>query len=379
MTKIRVLQVASGAVWGGVENWLIEVLRQIDRDRFQVDVLSQTPNSPVYGDEVLGLGSKVIPCPDHRRPWRYARNFRQALRGEAPYDILHTHVGQYNGFVLRLARQAGIPVRIAHSHVDVRHMEADAGALWRPYYALMRRWMSKHATLRLACSRAAASLFGDGWEAGPDSRVLYYGIDLTPFRKRVGSEALRASLGLPPGAFVLGNAARFTEQKNHRFLVRIAAEVFRREPRAYLLLLGDGPLRPAVEEQAAQAGVRDRVIFAGERRDVPDYLLGAMDVFVMPSLYEGLPVAGIEALAAGLPRVCADTISLEGERIPELVWRHSLSDPPETWAKTILAVRDSPPKVSRSQALEIMEQSPFNIKASVRAVEQLYTDAVRRG
>jgi len=311
---LSVLHVVGGMNRGGVETWLMHVLRHIDRERFQMDFLVHTTQECAYDEEIRALGAKIIPCLHPRRPWIYARNFKRILREDGAYDVVHSHVHHYSGHVLRLAHQAGVPVRIAHSHNDTSALQAKARLLRRSYLALMKRWIARHATVGLAASRrAVADLFGRDWESDPRWRILYYGVDFTPFHADVDPAAVRAELGIPMDAFVVGHVGRFAEQKNHALLVDIATEATKWEPRTPVLLVGDGPLRPDIERQVAQAGLAERVIFAGIRPDVPRIMLGAMDLFLFPSLFEGLPLALVEAQAAGLPCVFSDVVSEEAD------------------------------------------------------------------
>jgi len=372
-SPIRILHVLGGMVRDGVETWLMHILRHIDREHFQMDFLVHTTQPCAYDDEVLALGSEIIPCLHPRRPWSYARNFKSILREYGPYDVVHSHVLHYNGYVLRLAQQAGVPVRIAHSHSDTSQLQAKAGLLRRGYLTLMKRWIARHATVGLAVSRqAAAGLFGPSWEADPRWQILYYGIDLAPFQGHVDPVTVRAELNIPGEAFVIGHVGRFLEVKNHAFLVDIAAEVARREPQMYLLLVGDGALRPAIEQKVTQAGLADRVVFTGSRPDVPRLMRGAMDVFVLPSFYEGLPLVAIEAQAAGLPLILSDAITEEVDRVRPLVWRLSLSQPASAWAEAILTMRDAAPAITQQEALAVIEKSSFNIQTSVKLLEEVY-------
>src|SRR5690606_15972476 len=208
----------------------------------------------------------------------------------------------YSGWALRTAAQARVPVRIAHSHNDTSAVQARASLPRRAYLTLMKYSIDRYATHRLSASRLAASaLFKSGWETDLRHRLLYYGVDLTPFGAAVDGRSLRADLNIPPNAFVIGHVGRFAEQKNHRFLIEIAAEVCHHDRNARFLLVGDGPLRPRIEQQVAQAGLGERVIFAGLRADVPALMTGVMDCFLLPSLFEGLGIVLIEAQAAGLP------------------------------------------------------------------------------
>lgn len=376
---IRILHFVRRMKRGGIETWLMHVLRHIDRERFRMDFMVHTSRPHDFDEEVRALGSKVIPCLHPDRPWTFARNFRRVLREHGPYDVVHSHVHHYSGWVLRLAEECGVPVRIAHSHSDTSRDEATAGFLRRRYLATMKRWVVRHATLGLAASRpAAASLFGPEWKSDARWKVLYCGIDLAPFRTPVDRAAVRAELGIPADAFVLGHVGRFMEPKNHGFLVDIAAEVARREPNMRLLLVGDGSLEPAIRQRVAEVGLGERVVFAGSRGDVPRLMLGGMDVFVLPSLYEGLPLVLMETQAAGLPCVFSDVVAEEADLVRPLITRLSLSQPVSRWADAVLHVRDAGAAVSRSEALAAVRRGPLNLEASLGELEAVYVEATRR-
>ena len=370
---IRILHVLGQMQRGGVETWLTQVLRHINRDRFRMDFLVHITKPGAYDEEIRALGSLIIPCPLSRsRPWIYAANFKQILQDYGPYDIIHSHVHHFSGYVLRLAKQAGVPFCIAHSHNDTS-FEAQAGLYRRLYRTLTEWWVSRHATAGLGCSRkAAADLFGSQWNRNPHCWVLYYGIDLTPFQNRVDRAAVRREFGIPADAFVMGHVGRFDAQKNHEFLIEIAAEVAQREPKMRLLLVGEGALQPDIARRVWQMGLSDRVIFAGSRPDIGRLMLGAMDAFVFPSLHEGLGIVLLEAQAAGLPCLFSDVIPEEVDVVKPLVRRLSLSQQASEWAEVLLTYRDTTGAIAQSDALAWMATSPFNIKTSVKQLERIY-------
>ena len=351
----------------------MHVLRHIDRDRLRMDFLVHTTQPCAYDDEIRAFGSKIIPCLHPSQPWSYARNFKRILREYGPYDIVHSHVHHFSGYVLRLAQQAGVPVRIAHSHNDTSSIETGAGLYRRLYSNLTKSWIARHATLGLGASRqAAANLFGSVWETDPLWQVLYCGIDLAPFRDSINPVTVRAELGIPADAFVIGHVGRFVEQKNHIFLVEIAAEVAKREPRMRLLLVGDGSLRPDIEQKVAELGLGDRVIFAGVRPDVPRLMLGAMDVFLFPSLYEGLGLVLVEAQAASLPCIFADVVPEEVDVFKPLMRRLSLSQPASAWAKAVIASKHDTVTITKLEALATLEKSRFYIRRGAKELELYY-------
>lgn len=371
--RIRILHVVGGMNRGGIETWLMHVLRHIDRDRFQMDFLVHTEKPCPYDDEARDLGSKIIPCLDPSKPWLYALNFKRILREYGPYDIVHSHVHHFSGYVLWLAKQAGINVRIAHSHNDTASAEATAAWHRRLYLDLSKWLLARYATVGLGCSRnAVADLFSSNWKTDQHWRVLYYGVNLSSFREYADASSVRAEFGIPADAFVIGHAGRFETQKNHLFLLEIAAEVAKQEPKMHLLLMGDGSLRPNIERKAAAMGLGDRVIFAGNRSDVPRLMLNAVDLFLFPSLHEGLGLVLIEAQAAGLPCVFSDVVPEEADLVRPLLQRISLSKPASVWAEAVISARSCGVALCPIEALAIVENSPFNIAKSVKTLTEIY-------
>lgn len=347
------------------------VARAVDRSRVAMDFLIHTTRECAYDEDILAAGCRIIRCPNPSRPIQYARRFRQALAEYGPYDVVHSHVHQYSGYVLRLAHQAGVPVRIAHSHSNTVGKDSRASALRRVYLNLMTALLRRHATVGLAVSEPAAiALFGAAWEQDPRWRVLHCGIDLSPFRERPDPQAVRKELGLPTDGLVIGHVGSFTEPKNHPFLLSVMVEIARREPSARLLLVGDGVLRPQIEQRIREEGLRDRVVLAGLRSDVPRVLMGAIDVFAFPSLFEGLPLSLVEAQAAGIGCVMSDAIAGESVVVSELVTCLPLAAGPTEWASAVLDARNRP--IGPEAALSRCEASDLNLLRGIEELERIY-------
>ena len=378
---IKILQIVGGMHRGGIETRLMHVLRNIDRNLFQMDFMVHSLESCEYDDEIRSLGSRIItspyPTPHLNRNLRnYPRFFKRILQEYGPYDIVHSHAGVLNGNILRIAKQAGVSIRIAHSHNDESHLKQP----WRRqlYWAVLKFWIFRYATVGLACSRdAAADLFGSDWESDRRWQVLYCGLDLRPFQEKVDSAEVRAELGIPRDAFVIGHVGRLVPQKNHRFLIEIAAEIAKREPTMHLLLVGNGSMRHDLEDKVAKLGLSDKVIFAGVRSDVYRLMLGAMDAFVFPSLKEGLGLALIEAQAAELPCIFSDIVPEEADVVKPLINRLSLSQPASMWAGVVLAQKKANLPIKQPEALSILQKdSPFNIEISAKNLTNIYSSLV---
>ena len=371
---MRILHVVGGLDRGGAETWLVQVLRNIDRTKYKLDFLVHTEKPCAYDEEVKSLGSRIIPCLSPSKPAAYAFNFRRVLRTYGPYDCVHSHVHHFSGYVMTLAAMAGVSTRIVQSHTA--HVEDKGTSIRKAYLRLSKGLVKNFATKGIAVSELAGdSLFPIDWRGKDGWAVLPLGIDLAPFEQEVDGQALRTSLRIPKGAFVVGHVGRIVEAKNHKFFVQVAQALSAIEPDAFFLLVGDGPLKPAIEESVRKAGVSDRFLFTGVRSDIPALMIGAMDVMLFPSLYEGLALILIEAQAAGLPSLISDTIPHEADLIPGLIYREELSNTPTQWARKLcsLSNRERLPNQVLNPAIR-----GYSIEESVKGLARIYSQQLGR-
>lgn len=366
MAPIRVLQCVAGLDHGGYESLLMNLYRHTDTTLVQFDFLSSFPG--VYEAEILARGGVIhrIPFITQKGPFAYTHALNKVLAAHPEYHIVHSHMDKFSGLVMRQARRAGIPVRIAHSH-NTQNEGGLAFQLVKDYYG---RMVLPNATHLFACSRAAA-----GWMFGPkapDAHILPNGVDPARFAPNPAARgAVRAELGLAPQAPVFGHVGRFTPQKNHEQLLDIFAAIAARQPEAILLLAGTGPLQGEMRRKTDALGLQSNVRFLGARQDVPQ-LLQAMDCFLFPSLHEGLPVTLVEAQAAGLPVLASAAITRE-VCITPLVQLHSLSDPPEAWAAAALNAAGQSRR-SRTSPLEAIAAAGYDIRAAAAWLQRFYLE-----
>jgi glycosyltransferase involved in cell wall biosynthesis len=372
----RVLHVVRQMHAGGIAVWLMNILRHIDRARYHLDFLLVHDGPAAYANEIRDLGSSISTCLGYHKPWKFAGNFANVLRESGPYDVVHSHIYNYSGFVLKIAAGHRVPVRIAHSHTDTRLKEASQRR-WRQVYRrayldVTTHWLRRHATAGLAVSHGAAdALFGADWATDGRFRVLPLGLDFEPFSAPCDQGEVRRSLGLPADALVIGHVGNYVWHKNHDFLIETAREILAKEPRAWLLLVGHGLIGSHVQKQVQALGLADRVLIAGARDDVPRLMVGAMDAFVFPSHYEGLGLVLLEAQAAGLPCILTDSLPREVDVVPELVQRLSLQAPPATWASAALNAAQERP-VPRQAAFAQIAASGFAIENAVQQLTRVY-------
>lgn len=369
---MRVLQVNDPFGWGGVELWLMRLLPHLRAQGIEVDFFAASVDA-AHEKSIRQAGCRLFPGPKPRAILSYLHNLKRVLRKYGPYDVIHSHFPQHTGFILREAARAGVPVRIAHSHSDLRQTAHMLGLLSRTYMSLGRMLIPRYATCGLADSRnAAASLFGDAWAKDPRWLVIPLGIDLTAFDSSCSVQTTRSSLRIPPDAFVIGHIGRLSIEKNHAFILEIAAEVIRKDPKAQFLMIGDGPLREPLKRRIRQLNLIENVHLLGSRADIT-CLLRALDVFLFPSLCEGFGLALVEAQAAGLPCIAATTIPRETDVVPGLVQRLSLTDSADAWAEALLACRHTPSTAeAKCAALQVVRQSSYNIENSALWLSSLY-------
>ena len=330
MAPIRVLQVMPAMDAGGMETFVMNVYRTIDREKVQFDFLYHYDKPCFFDDEIRALGGRIFKLTvrqDNNLP-RYLRELRALFAAHPEWRIIHGHYSGFGMFYNPAARRAGIHVRCGHSHNT---------AYERNFVGRLDHFMSSFFNIgltdRFACSeKAGQMLFGKH-----PFTVVPNGIDTARFAARDPQRRalLRGELGVTDQEILFGHVGRFSDQKNHPGLLKIFAAVRTRLPKARLVLLGGGD--PAYVEKmqtlAAELGLGDSVIFAGVRSNIQSFY-DAMDAFLLPSLFEGLPVVLVEAQTAGLPCFVADTV----EELHKLGWTYEKEG--ALWLKTAEIMRE---------------------------------------
>ncbi len=369
---IRVLQVVTSMNRGGLEVWLMHVLRNIDRERYRFDFLVQSQHQGLFDEEIRSLGSRVIATPRGNNPLAFARAYVHALRTYGPYDVVHTHLHHFSGIVALLSRLAGVPAVVAHSHNATYGDRRKLGFAKRTYLRFTEWLMRRFVAVGVGCSEMAGQdLFQNAWQDRARHRVLYCGLDFSRFG---GSSAQPPLPGVAPAARTIVHVGRFTTQKNHDFLIDTVAALEKRRSDYRVLLVGTGALEDSIRAKVARLGLSQRVFFLGDRDDVAA-LLRISDLFLFPSLNEGLPLALLEAQAAGLRCLLSDVITTEVSVLPGATSTLPLQAGAERWAQTLDELLSAPP-LDRRGALDFMQSSNFSVAASIRELATLYAGLV---
>lgn len=369
--RIHVLHVLGKLDPGGVETWLKQVIGNIDKERFQCDVLVHNTMPGAYDADIKVMGSKIVHCPSPKNLLTYGFRLYNILRGN--YDVVHSHVAYFSAFVCVIACLAKVPVRITHSRNDLSSVERSSGPIRRLYYWITKLLIHLFSNIHLAITHAAGkSLFIEKPECGDPYIIAPTGIDFTPFRSNRDKKTIRTELNLPEDAFIIGHIGRFAPQKNHRFLVEILDNISQLHPNTVALLIGKGAMEQEIRDIVEHKGLQNHIFFLGIRSDIPT-LMSAMDLFLFPSLFEGLGRVLIEAQAAGLPCIYSDVVPEEVEIVHDLCTRISLNTPPEKWAHIALAVARQPRPVTHEEALARAMSSPINILRVVEQLQDIYS------
>jgi glycosyltransferase involved in cell wall biosynthesis len=300
-TKLRIAQVITGLVHGGGGQVMWTIARNFDRSRFEIDVFCVIGGGELVPElERLGVPVKIIPAHDSSsyikyRPGRVLELARALRAGN--YDLVHTHLFQADIIGGLAARLAGIPRTVKSLH--------NMGAWKKPYHLFADRVFAGRPDRVICCSHHLAESAIRQEHLDPARVVtIHHGVDVSRFRPDIDRGAYRESLGLDPFARIVGTIGRPIKEKGHRYLLDAVPEIRAAHPDAQILVVGDGPLRPEMNEWIRARGLEAVVKFVGARGDVPE-LLSLMDVFVFPSLMEGLGIAVLEAMAARVPVIAS--------------------------------------------------------------------------
>lgn len=363
---IRVLHMIASLDVGGSQTMMMNIYRGIDRSKFQFDFVIDRPEETYFAEEIKSLGGRVYTMPAFRgtNAGEIKRDWNNFFYTHPEYHILHSHVRSYASLYLPVAHEHGVKT-IIHSHST-----STGGGVKGAVKSVMQLPLRHQADVLMACSvDAGIWLFGRRACQSERFILLPNGIDTRLFAADPAARThYRRELGLG-GRYVIGNVGRFYDVKNHSFLLDVFRRVRDRDDSAVLLLVGVGPLQQAMAQKAVELGVAEHVIMTGNRDDVPA-LLGAMDVFAFPSLWEGLPMTVVEAQAAGLPCVISDTITDEVNVSP-LVEKLPLGDA-DRWADALLQRRP------RMDVTRDVIRAGFDIRTSTRRLAELYTELDRQ-
>ena len=359
---IRILHVSYGMDLGGAETLIMNIYRNIDREKVQFDFLLSSNDKTAYEDEIISLGGIIHHIPKYLgyNKASYDKELKAFLIEHPEYLIIHDHLNYSASETFRIAGKLN-RICIAHSHTA-----PDSFSFSDALKFFFRKDLYFRSDYRFACSNEAGEWL---YRNKADYRLLKNGIDSEKysFNEEIRIHK-RQELGITEDQFVVGTVGRLVAIKNHARLLEIFMSILDKRKNSILVIAGDGPLRFDLEEKARKLSISDHVIFLGPRRDIPELLM-AFDSFVLPSQYEGLGIALVEAMASGLPCIFTDSIPSEVNLIPSLIHRISLNDDNNVWAETII---EATPLEERKNGSLIVKDRGYDIKETAKELQDFY-------
>lgn len=358
---IRILHVVQRMEAGGTQAFLMNLYRNIDRNKIQFDFLVEYEDKEFYDEEIQKLGG-IIYYTNFRKTLniiKFKRTLKQILVNHPEYKIIHIHATAIGKICTDVAKKCGVKTIIAHTHNN------NAVKDWKYLpKKILRKLYCKGPTDFFACSEDAGKFTFNKNKF----TIIYNAIDIDKFIYSENTRKdIRAELKLE-GKFVIGNVGRLHEQKNQSFLIDVFNIIQKVNNNAILLIVGEGPLEAKLKQKAEALRISQKIIFLGNRKDV-NKIYQAMDVFVLPSLFEGLGIVAIEAQASGLPVVASTGVAKETNITNNIIYL-SLDDPVEKWADTICTFKVN----DRLSIVPSVKSSKFNIKNTVNFLENFYLE-----
>lgn len=356
---IRVAQMMTDMNFGGVEMVVMNYYRNIDRDKVQFDFFALEGSSIPQRDEIEEMGGRIYVVPKYTHLMQYEKEIQRIFK-ENDYMIVHSHMNTLSVFSLYGAKRAGVPNRILHNHSTAGKGETKKNVM----KYMLRPFAKIFPTELCACSK-----FAGEWLYGKQQnfKIFNNAIDLMKFcfdqEKR---QSIRKKLGIE-NKKVIGHVGRFCYQKNQEFLIDILQVLAYKDENVVLLLIGEGETEPVIREKVFALGLQDRVLFLDKQPDTSIFYQ-AMDVFVLPSRYEGLGMVAVEAQACSLPTICSTEVPEEAKILPSTLFL-KLSDGSEAWADVIMSAYSSCERKNTSNELR---EAGYDIKIEAGKLVAFY-------
>lgn len=340
MKKIKVLYFVDRMLRGGIQSLVINWVERFDKSKIQVDFLLLDDGITYEQEEILkNMGCNVYKLKNIwiRKPSdfiKYSKALDTFFSEHNDYNAVHMHSSSKNYFVLKYAQKHGIKIRIAHSHSIDFQTQNYFKKLIGNYFKIL---LAKYSTDYFACSTMAGKwLFGKKIIKNSRFKVIHNAIDYNKFKYNPEiRDRIRKELNLTNDVILIGHVGRFSEPKNHKFLIEIFEKIYENNSKYKLILIGSGEKEQEIKDVVKKHNLEKAVIFAGFKNNVNEYF-NAMDLFLMPSKYEGVPVVGIEAQASGVPVIFSEKVITKEVKISENVFFISLNESAKEWCDKII-------------------------------------------
>lgn len=362
---MRILHVVGRMDRAGLETFIMNIYRNINREKIQFDFIVHTEDKAAYDDEIEELGGKIYHVVRYNPPnLKYFEQVNSIMSANT-YEIVHSHIDCMSSLPLAIAKYNKIPIRIAHSHSSSESFD-----IKYPIKFLSKLLIPVFATNLFACGvRAGKWMFGR-----KKFSVIKNGIDTVKFKfDNDVRNNVREKLGIEQGQVVIGHVGRFEVVKNHEFILKIFSSYHLINKNSVLILVGKGELEDKIKSLASDLGIKNCIKFLGVRDDIPQ-LMNAMDLFLMPSFFEGLPLVLVESQSTGLPCLISNIIPHDCDIVPTLITRESLENSADIWANNIDIMLN---KCRRTNCSNVVKDKGFDSVTNANMMENIYFDLVR--
>ena len=307
---IIVAQIMGKWVGGGVESVIMNYYRHLDHSKVQFDFICDEDSTRIPYDEIKKLGGRVFLVPKYQNLPKYLKALEKLFK-ENQYRIVHSNINTLSVFPLYAAKKAGVPIRISHSHSTSNPKEWKRNLIKN----ILRPFSKRYATDYFACSEKTG-IYQFGKRKSKLVKIIPNSIDIEKFKFRSKDrQEIRAELGIEEDTIVIGHIGRFVETKNHQFIIHSFSKLHQKNPDTKLILIGDGPLLEKTRKTVRDLGLEESVLFLGRKENIAPYY-SVFDIFFLPSLYEGMPMSGIEAQVSGLKCIFSSSFSKDTAIIP---------------------------------------------------------------
>lgn len=367
--KVKILHVVGGMNVGGTETMLMNLYRKLNTN-VQFDFISYYDKDAYYDDEIKRLGGQVIriDSPNKIGMIKSIKNLCEVIKENGPYNAVHAHTLFNCGVAMIAARLSGIKVRVSHAHTNLDNTK---NIIRKIYIWCMRRTINLFSTDCIACSESAGKyLFGENITSSKKYKLLPNYVDYKKYLNCSDTKSVRQELGIKDDDIVVGHIGRFVEAKNHKFLLEVVSEMIILNNKVKLILAGDGELRKDMECYAEELGIKENVYFLGIRKDI-DKILNNLDIFIFPSIYEGLGLVMIEAQSAGIPCLVSEAIQKEADLDIGLVKQINLNDKKELWIKEAFELIENKNK-NKKQILSAIKNKGYDLDNIINKLLEIY-------
>jgi glycosyltransferase EpsF len=367
----RVLHIVSAMDRGGAETLLMNVYRNLDRAKLQFDFVTHRPNKGDFDEEIRKLGGRIYTIPSLGKigPISYVKKLNKIMKLNS-YIAVHSHTDYQSGFPALAAKLAGIPHRICHSHSN--NWPMNGSFKQKVLLTGLQSLIKFAATQYCSCSQeAGAFLFGKKAVEKNHVTILNNGIDLSQYLdETITKTSVIREFGLGPNSKIIGHVGKFSKSKNQKFILNVLKELVIKDESYVALLVGDGPLKEEIEQEAEKLGITNHIRFLGVRSDIPR-LMKAFDVLLFPSIFEGFGIVTIEAQISGTPCIMSDSVPMSTDMGLGLARFLSLHEAPYKWREEVeKAIKIQKPQ--KDMLVRALAEKGFSIQQNIEEWMKLY-------